>query len=49
MYMHLIRIRKKTEDLEALMEAQDTRKDILTDEKDILDVSAEFLVSASCS
>ena len=49
MYMHLIRFRKKTEDLEALMKAQDTRKDILTDEKDILDVSAEFQVSASCS
>ena len=42
MYMHLIRFRKKTEDLEALMEAQASRKDIL-------DVNAESQVSDSCS
>ena len=49
MYAHLNRFRKKTEDLKALMKAQNTRKDILTDEKDILDVSTEFQDSASCS
>ena len=49
MYMHLIRFRKRTEDLEALRKAQDTRKDTLTDEKDSLDVSAEFQDSARCS
>ena len=49
MRLHLIHFRKKVEDLEVLMEMQADRKDTLTDEKDILDVSAEFQDSARCS